>query len=104
MSDRPKLTLVSQQDLTAAEIYGIFFNVLTDEMDAVKERALYEFKLAREAGVRPAAMKADFALEELGLATRTNVTTVDGMPVFEYLGDDDGLCDCDEFYDDDSSE
>ncbi len=102
MSDeKPKLTLIHTQELTASEIYGIFFNVLAEEIEAVQERARFHYDSLLDKGVDPATMKADFALESLGLASRTNVTTVDGLPVFEYVGDDDGLCDCDEFYDDD---
>lgn len=95
MDEKPKLTLVSKQDLTASQIYGIFFNVLADEIEAIQNRAHQHFMDALEIGIDPESMDADFALEALGLAEKTNVSTIDGMPTFSYVGDDDGLCDCD---------
>jgi hypothetical protein len=99
-SPKSKLTLVSDQDLSEAEIYGVFFKVLAEEVEAVQERARFHYDSIMERGIDPATMRADFALEDLGLASRTNATTIDGMPLFEYVGDDDGLCDCEDFYDD----
>lgn len=95
--EKPKLTLVTKQDLTAAQIYGIFFNVLGDEIEAIQNRAQRHFNDALEAGIDPQTMNADFALEMLGLAERMNVTDINGYPTFSYVGDDDGLCDCDDF-------
>lgn len=93
---KANLTLISSQNLTADLAYGIVFNVLADEIETIKERALSHYQAATKYGVDPSRMGADLALEELGLADRSNISTIDGSPVFNYLPSFDGECDCDD--------
>lgn len=100
--ERPKLKLVSKQNLDIAEVYGVLFHTLADEVEAIMARAEQHFKDAVDSGVPPEAMAADYSLEMLGLAKRTNITKFNSDdPVMEYAyAPDDDLCDCGEFDDD----
>lgn len=88
------MTLVASKNLTPEVVYGTLFNVLADQIDVIKETATRHYHDAIKEGVSPAGMQADFALEELGLAERANVTDMDGMPKFTYYDFEDTVCGC----------